>query len=58
MSKQIYVRLGISDLVITKEEYDNPEFILNIGDCPPSPIGFEDADATDLDEAGNALEHV
>lgn len=56
MSKQIYVRLGISDLVITKEEYDNPEFILNIGDCPPYFIGFEDEDGNELDEEGNALE--
>lgn len=53
MSKQIYARIGFSDIVITKEENENPD------NKVPQPedylIGYELEDGTECDEEGNPL---
>lgn len=66
MSKQIYVRLGFSDVVITKEENENFNGyadLISEDDDADDPIaqtrgeviGYELEDGTECDEDGNPM---
>lgn len=63
MSKQVLVRLGFSDVVITKEENDNFNGNLDcidedgkvIGYTEAYVVGYEFEDGTECDEDGTVL---
>lgn len=63
MSKKILVRLGVSDIILTKEENERtPEYIEIkdkdgnvVGEVETYLIGYEDEDGNECDEDGEEL---
>ena len=63
MSKKIYVRLGVGDIVLTKEEADKlPSYVTAVNDkdeilaeAEIYHIGYETEDGEECDEEGNEL---
>ena len=57
-AKEIFVRLGGEDLVITKEDFENDNYskTLNIDtDCTYYFIGYEDVNGKECEEDGTYL---
>lgn len=63
MSKKVFVRLGVSDIILTKEENENFNGYLNaidedgneIAEVEVYLVGYELEDGTECDEDGNEL---
>ena len=63
MSKEIFVRLGVSDLVLSKEDNDNFNGYVTVldkdgeyvTDVETYLVGYEDEDGNECDEEGNLL---
>ncbi len=63
MSKEIFVRLGVSDIILTKEENNNfngyitvlDEDGKEIGSAEAYLVGWEDEDGNECNEEGGEL---
>ena len=59
MKKQIFVRLGVSDIILTQEEDEKLESkfidIPGVGSTELYLVGYEDEDGNECDENGNPL---
>jgi len=51
-AKEVYVRLGVQDLIITKEDYKNHNYGT---DCTCYFIGYEDENGNECEEDGTYL---
>jgi len=51
-AKEVYVRLGVQDLIITKEDYENHNYGT---DCTCYFLGYEDENGNECEEDGTYL---
>ena len=58
MSKEIYVRYGVGDVILSKEESEKltSKYIATpVGDVELYFVGYEDEEGLECDEEGNEL---
>jgi len=59
MKKEIYVRMGVGDLLLTKEDAEKLTskyvVIKDVGEVELYHVGYEDEEGNEVDEDGNEL---